>query len=87
MVLVKNKKFGSFSDIEKAVSDYEQQNFVQLYKRNTRTIAVYAKRCPNRNLLEKANKALKYAEIDLCCNHGGRDNFKSRGTGQRPNTQ
>ena len=81
------EKFSKYSEVEEAIEAYQQSEFIQLYRRNTRSIEVYAKRVPKRNLLETANKELKVAELDLHCIHGGRDNFKSRGTGQRPNTQ
>ena len=83
-VLQQGEKFVSLAKLQEAVERYEITKFVQLYRRNTRTVEVYAKRVPGRNLIEKTNPSLKYAEIDLCCIHGGNQR-KSRGTGQRPN--
>ena len=31
-------KFSSFADLEKAIAEHEKNNFVQLYKRSSRSI-------------------------------------------------
>jgi len=74
--------FGSFNELEKAIEQYENTNFVKLYRRDSRTIAGLKKRCPKRVV----SSDLKYANITYACIHGGKK-FKSRGTGKQLNTR
>ena len=74
-------KFPSFSSWEEAVKTYEQENFVQLWRRDIRTILAAKKRMPNRIF----NEDIKYYELQYCCVKGGRK-YKSKSTGSRPNT-
>ncbi len=57
---------------------FKKENFVELWKRDTRTIAAARKRGVDRPL----SPCLKYYEVKYCCVHGGQA-FKPRGQGQR----
>ena len=72
-------EYGTFEELMVAISAYEKANFVNFYKRNSRTIDGMKKRAKNR----KFNPAIEYTELDFCCIHGGR-NPKSKSRGQRP---
>jgi len=80
-VLSKGTKFSSFKDLSEAIEKWEATNFVQLYKRSSRSIEATTKRAPNR----RYNLNLKYSEIDYACIHGGRKANTSTSTGKRPN--
>ncbi|KAM9314821.1 uncharacterized protein KZ484_024514 [Pholidichthys leucotaenia] len=73
--------FSSFVDLETAVKEYEKHKFTNFYKRSSRTIEAYKKRLQSDKTV---SDQLKFAELDYACIHGGK-NFKSRGTGKRPN--
>ena len=75
------KTFSSLGSLEILIKQYEEEQFVQLYKRRTRGLDSYAKKCgPDKKL----NRDLKYAEVEYSCIHGGKC-FKSKSTGKRPN--
>ena len=74
-------RFSSFAELEQKVKSYQVANYVQLWKRDTRTIAAAQRRTPNRHF----NPDIKYAEILYSCVHGGRKHL-SKSTGKRPNT-
>ncbi len=71
------ESFKSFDELETKIKQYEMNNFVQLWKRDTRKIEAAQKRL-NRIL----SKKIKYYEIVYCCIHDGRM-FKSIGEGKR----
>jgi hypothetical protein len=75
-------EFGSYDDLEKAVQAFQSSNFVQLYKRSSRSLAAYQKRCPKKKL----NPDLVYSEVDFACINGG-GKFQTKSTGKRPNQQ
>ncbi|KAG1650976.1 Zinc finger SWIM domain-containing protein 3 [Nymphon striatum] len=78
--LAKGDEFSTFVDLSAAIARWEVVNFVQLYKRSSRSIAAASKR-----LTKKSFSAdLQFAEVDYACIHGGRRLITSS-TGQRPN--
>lgn len=79
---MEQKRFASLEDLESFIKDYEQSNFVILYKRDSRKISNEneKKKCPLK--ANKANKDLVYTRIIYSCAKGGM-RFKSRSTGQR----
>ena len=69
--------FESYDQLEKKLEEYKQKEFVQFWKRDTRTIEAARKR------LDKPLKTdLKYYEVKFCCIHGGQA-FKPKGKGRR----
>lgn len=69
--------FPSYEALESQIQNYEQVHFVQLWKRDTRTVQAAQKR-----MSRPLNDRIKYYEITYCCIHGGK-NFKARGEGKR----
>ncbi|KAL1480201.1 hypothetical protein MTO96_051236 [Rhipicephalus appendiculatus] len=63
-------RFGSFSELEKAIAAYSSTNFVQLWKRDARTINAAKKRVGN--IASKMGEHLKYQSVKYCCIHGGK---------------
>ena len=53
------------------MAEFEQQSYVQLYIRRSRTISIGAaiKRAPKKSFLQE----LKYSEVDYACIHGGKN--------------
>ena len=77
-----NEKFDNFTSLEKKIEQYERENFVVLYHRDARTLekAVSQKKiAADRG---GKNPSLKYYELKLTCNHGGK-NHKPLGKGKR----
>ena len=69
--------FRSYEEVEVKVKEYEKANFVQLWKREARTIASAQKR------VERYMKPeLKYYQLKYCCIHGGK-RFRPGGSGLR----
>ena len=79
-ILAKGDQFNSYESLAEAVSKWEQTNFVQLYKRHTRTINSAAKR----SSIQEFNSNLQYGEIDYSCIHGEKK-AASHCTGKRQN--
>ena len=75
-------EFHSYAQLEKSIQAFQEKNFVQLYKRSSRGLDAYAKKCPNKKL----NPELLYSELDFACIHGGMK-FKTKSKGSRPNQQ
>ena len=75
-------EFQSYAQLEKSIQEFQERNFVQLYKRSSRGLDGYAKKCPNK----KINPELLYSELDFACIHGGKK-FKTKSKGSRPNQQ
>ena len=69
--------FKSFEELEDKIRRYKELNFVEFFKRDSRTIKAASKRL-NRPLLPR----LKYYELKYCCIHGGQ-RFKPKGSGIR----
>lgn len=63
-------RFGSFAELEKAIAAYSSTNFVQLWKRDARTINAAKKRVGN--IASKMGEHLKYQSVKYCCIHGGK---------------
>jgi zinc finger SWIM domain-containing protein 3 len=74
----KNK---SFTDLECALKKFQQDNYVQLYKRISRKLGTGSK---YKNM--EVADLLIYKELDYSCIHGG-THFSSISSGQRPNTR
>lgn len=51
-------EFSSLEDLNAHIEEYQSQNFVQLWKRDSRTIEGMKKICPNR--LNNCKTELKY---------------------------
>ncbi len=74
--------FNSFDELEKEIMKYQHENYVQFYKRDSRTIDAALRRAPNRNF----NPSIQYSEVVYSCIHGGKK-FKSESKGKRPQQQ
>nr|XP_047138019.1 uncharacterized protein LOC124814399 [Hydra vulgaris] len=72
-----NQKFDSFASLQNFIKEYENLNFVQLWKRDSRKILAAKKR-----LSKELKESLVYYEVKYCCIQGG-VNFKSRSRGLR----
>ena len=67
--------FTSYDDLREKTKMYEEQNFVNLWIRDSRTIEAT-------RVKEIYNSAIKFSEIRYACKHGGRK-FKSESSGVR----
>ena len=83
MAITQGDCFLTFTALDEAINEYMKVNFVQLYKRNTRTINGFKKHFPSKSALS-ISPDLKYGEIDYHCIHGGKK-FVSKIQGARPN--
>ncbi|XP_067834789.1 zinc finger SWIM domain-containing protein 1-like isoform X2 [Heptranchias perlo] len=72
-------EFSSYSELHREYRRYQKDYAVQLWTRHSRTIEAQRRRAPKRPM----NDALKFAEIDYACIHGGKL-FKTKGSGKRP---
>ena len=72
------EKFQTFDSFSVKLQQFQDSNFVQLYKRSSR------KYDATKFQGENINSELKYSEIVYSCIHGGR-NFISKSEGARPN--
>ncbi|KAL1470285.1 hypothetical protein MTO96_040524 [Rhipicephalus appendiculatus] len=70
-------EFASFAALEEKVSLYSSTNYVQLWKRDTRTIEGAKKRVGK--VAASMSDALKYQSIRYCCIQGGKK-FTSKAT-------
>jgi hypothetical protein len=68
-----NTTFDSYDELKEYVAHYQRPNFVQLYKRDARTIEAMKKRAPSKNYQEN----LMYSCIKYCCIHGGKNHKPS----------
>lgn len=84
MSLTVGDKFQSFALWEEAVKKYELENYVQLWRRDARTIQAAKKRLTS-TTDRQFNEDLQYYELKYCCIKGGRK-YTTRTTGSRPNT-
>lgn len=75
-------KFSSISQLELAIANYSKKNYVDLHKRDAKTLQSAVK---SKSISEDRvrNKELKYYIVKYVCIFGGRDNFKARGEGSR----
>ena len=67
--------FTSYNDIKEKMKKYEEENFVNLWVRDSRTIEAA-------RVKKNYNPAIKFYEVIYACKHGGRK-FKSESTGER----
>ena len=69
------ERFDSFAELEEKITQYEQENYVNLWVRSSRTIEAA-------HLKKHLDSAIRYYEIKYACIHGGKK-FKSESTGAR----
>ena len=67
--------FASYDDLRGKMKKYEEDNFVKLWIRDSRTIEAA-------RVKKRFNPGIKFYEIRYACKHGGRK-FKSGSTGVR----
>jgi hypothetical protein len=72
-------------NVECALKKFQQDNYVQLYKRISRKLGTGSK-YKNMEVAESAAGLLIYKELDYLCIHGG-NKFSSISSGQRTNTR
>ena len=65
---MKSAEFCSYETLSHNVSMWEKSKYMQLYKHHSSTIEAAAKRASKMSF----NEALKYAEINYACIHGGK---------------
>ena len=82
MSIEKGNLFSSKVELENKITEYEKANYVKLWKRTSKSLAVVQKVWPNRVF----NPELVIYEVTYCCVNGGRK-LKSSSAGQRPNQQ
>jgi hypothetical protein len=82
MALSIGAKFESYDEVAAIIKDYQAENFVQLYKRDSRTIEAASRRCSKKIFAAR----LRYSELDYSCIHGGKK-FESESKGARPNVR
>ena len=70
-------KFQSLEQLEQKIKLFEESNYVQLWKREARTIEGAQKR-----IARYLKPELRYYQLKYCCVHGGKG-FKSVGKGDR----
>jgi viroplasmin and RNaseH domain-containing protein len=78
-------KYKSFTDLECALKIFQQDNYVQLYRRGSRKLGTGSK-YKNMEVAESAADFLIYKELDYSCILGG-THFSSISSGQCPNTR
>ena len=67
--------FTPYDDIKEKMKKYEEENFVNLWVRDLRTIEAA-------RVKKNYNLTIQFYEVRYACKHGGR-NFKSESTGER----
>ena len=78
-------KYKSFTDLECALRKFQQDNYVQLYKRISRKLGT-GSNYKNMEVAESAAGLLIYKKLDYSCIHGGK-HFSSISNGQSAQTQ
>ncbi len=76
--------FDSFMEYYEHITLFQNENFTQMYKRNTRKIAASKTKKAIKAINAKTDLKLIYDRIVYNCIHGGRT-FTSKGKGARPN--
>lgn len=79
----KYPEFSSLEELNKFIEKYEQENYVQLWKRDSRTINRMRSVC--RKKLINCDLDLQYYSITYACSKGGKQ-FKSTSKGVRQST-
>ena len=77
VLIAVGKKFGSFADLERTITLFEEKIFVKIWKREDRTIEAAKKRI-DRHI----NPKLKYYELKYACIHGAQK-FRPKGKRNR----
>ena len=73
------EKFKTYEDLKVKIANFEKTSFIQLWKRDARTVEAAGKR------IDRFMKPeLLYYQLKFCCIHGGKK-FKSEGKGMRGN--
>ena len=80
-ILEEGSKFISYESLSESIQQWKRENFVQLYKRRSRTIKSAARQATKK----KYNESLVFAEIDYACIHGGRNLKEDVESAQRRN--
>ena len=78
-------KYNFFTDLECDLKNFQQDNYVQLYKRSSRKLGTGSK-YKNIEVAESAAGLLIYKELDYSCIHGGKK-ISSISNGQRQSTR
>ena len=78
-----NDKFTSFDELEKKIAYYSKRNYVDLHRREARTLqtALKQRKISEERALKKAE--LLYYEVTYACIHGGRKKYTPRGKNVR----
>ena len=72
--------FSDYNSLPEEIQKYKADNFVKLYKKESRTVEAAKKCCPNKSFKPE----IKYSEVVFACVHN--DKYKPRvTTGDRPN--
>ena len=74
-MFVVGDKFRSYKELEQKIKFFEENNYVQLWKREARTISGVQKR-----VQRYLNPELRYYQLKYCCVHGGKDFKGDRST-------
>ena len=70
------EKFDSLVAVTNKIEQFQDEHFVQLWKRDARKISAA------KTITKVINENLVYYELKYCCNQGGKK-ISSRGTGER----
>ena len=81
----KGEKFSSFEEVERRIDCYSTENFVDFYKRSSRSLSNAVKLGKITEEKAIANDQLKYYEVDYACIHGG-SKHKNCSKGLRQNS-
>ena len=73
--------FSTYAELEAKIDAYQKENFVQLTRRDTRTLTAARKRVPRR--VEGANCALVYYTVHFACVFGSKKYKKGQRLKQR----
>jgi len=73
-------RFDTFDELAEKIQQYSDENYIQMWMRDARTIAAAAKRVPKRAAVMKPE--LKYYNLRYCCIHGGQV-FRKKGEAVR----
>ena len=77
-IFVNGETFSSYEILKTRIEKFEEENFIKLWIRDSRTITSAQKRGIKRHL----NPDIHYYSLKLSCIHGGKS-FKCRGSGSR----
>ena len=69
--------FSSYDELMRKITQFETENYVAIWKRDSRSVEAAAK-----TLTKTINHELRYYNVTFACQHGGKK-FKSRSHGER----